>query len=793
MKTTIAAFFGLLVAGVIVASQLAAQAPSGPPRNRRVWTGTIDDRAIGIGEHDTAPIRRPVRYVHDIHVEFTYISEEDPSLPDGIRWISRRIRWTALASGASAITGYDCENNGEVDLGPSTTGYGAMTSEQADRFNISPSRCKNWDKATHWTFIRSPPTSVPLPVIQYDMSNCDPTRRWRSLGADYTLSVSRDLAAVVEVEPGGDYERFVPRPGVRLTVNAKSLSGPALFRFELDPRETSRFPGYATNANIDDVFFVKPEHNLGHLRGSYANDDPDVIFDAEHFGGGEWARRDRAIVETRTAQGGAVVTMTTMDYGAVGKLRAFAKPEDCNAGWQPATMLVGGQARDGLSIPLDEDDNLMADALEQYHFLDSDADDDAEPKGNGMPGDGLTAFEEYRGFVVRGAACYVPPPPPPTDPDEPTPEPIPDDPASMPPGSLDEHERTNPTRKDLFVHTPDPELVTLLGHFAWASDLSVHAICEHHYIDNDTRIMNFTLQESGTRVWNGKTVSQAEPQHGIWVDPVFETDGMGGVAVETVVGMSGPPKFTEVVEIQKADRLSRLVRAADRERAGRPSMSLEALLTHELGHAVGMPHHGNHVDRWRDVLGRMNIEPRWSPLQRAGGPIDFSMDPDENARPNFLLVEPGAECQTTNAAAVFVNGQFAGCLADLIVRRGQQNSGDMDCPMRYFDNDPALEVWYEPPDSRAVFRQSAIIYGEGAATSESIKVDVWGGRLRRYQTSRDHEPRGKFCVTIRGNGLNAPGETSHAGDVGEANQGGVGQKPSVEYLVVNDMAARGVP
>ena len=50
------------------------------------------------------------------------------------------------------------------------------------------------------------------------------------------------------------YARFVPTPGATLTFTASVRSGTARFRFELDPDATSRFPGYATNADVDDGF-----------------------------------------------------------------------------------------------------------------------------------------------------------------------------------------------------------------------------------------------------------------------------------------------------------------------------------------------------------------------------------------------------------------------------------------------------------------------------------------------------------------------------------------------------------
>ena len=91
-----------------------------------------------------------------------------------------------------------------------------------------------------------------------------------------TLSMSGPVAAVMEADPKGEYGRFVPVPGKTLSFTASVPSGKARFRFELDPEATPHFPGYATNANIDDAFFEK--YNLARWRGQYANDGPDPLF-----------------------------------------------------------------------------------------------------------------------------------------------------------------------------------------------------------------------------------------------------------------------------------------------------------------------------------------------------------------------------------------------------------------------------------------------------------------------------------------------------------------------------------
>ena len=122
-----------------------------------------------------------------------------------------------------------------------------------------------------------------------------------------------------------------------------------------------------------------------------------------------------------------------MDYGAWGRLRAFAK-SGCG-GWEPVPFRQAGAERESLVIPLDDDQNLMADALLPVYRGDPGSDLDETPDGDGTPGDGLTLFEEYRGFLTLDGACN--------------------------PGAADRYLRTAPARKDLFVHSLDPALARL--------------------------------------------------------------------------------------------------------------------------------------------------------------------------------------------------------------------------------------------------------------------------------------------------------------------------------------------
>jgi hypothetical protein len=262
----------------------------------------------------------------------------------------------------------------------------------------------------------------------------------------------------------------------------------------------------------------------------------------------------------------------------------------------------------------------------------------------------------------------------------------------------------------------------------------------------------------------------------------------------------GPPKLVIGVFIYKPAPLAmegidpRLARFAT---GGLTGPTLEVALRHELGHAVGIPHHGDDVLDWKIQAGRSNVTPLLSPVLTEGGPPDYSIAPTIDAlralAPDALMVGPGLQCRQEDDDAVFREGKFAGCVTQTIVRRGQQNSGYDICPMRYAGSSGDF---YEAPGSTAVFVQSGEVvemgfnaYTGGLEERGRVYVDHWNGEFRRYKNEYERVRLERFCSSTTGTGLNAmPGDQNHAGDAGRSSG-----KPCRDYVVVNDVAARGVP
>lgn len=237
------------------------------------------------------------------------------------------------------------------------------------------------------------------------------------------LSIGKPKAEVV-LETVDDYDKWMPQmpmgAGNTLKIKAR-IKEPAGMtgRFEFKLEDVSKEPGICMNCPADDA---DTTHDL-----SIAPVGPGLVFG----GDGQSAKTDTNMNEV-------MIIVQVRDWGAFGKLSAKAKlligGEEVEI---PATFEKTGEPY--VTIPKDQNSNSIADAWEEHtgvYPCAGDADDDDTPEGR-CSGDGLSAYEEYRGFYVQGF-----------------------------------HKRLNPKKKDLFVY--DPEELIQKSNFAAASQLEVH-------------------------------------------------------------------------------------------------------------------------------------------------------------------------------------------------------------------------------------------------------------------------------------------------------------------------------
>jgi hypothetical protein len=641
---------------------------------------------------------------YSFDMEFTYVEETDAQ--GRSRWISRKVSWKG--EGKSEVLGvyrFECRGGDSVDL------EGSSAAEQREHFKVS---CKYESLVIHFGYFPATPTPTgteylnPPKIVSWDKLRDDCSYSEERPGYSYSVWVSPEIDAVMEVKAdrGSEYWNFVPEPGKPIKFSVKS-NKPALFKFEFKEEDVSHFSGYATNADVDDACLYR--WGLGHLRGTYKNDGPDLILDPKNHATKAWKQPvGWSSMETVIEGTSATVTVTAMDFGAYGKLRAYVRGK-CG-GWEPVRILVGEKEREFVKIPMDEDDNLIADRLdeEKGYRGDPGRDDDAEPKGDGTPGDGLTAFEEYRGFMTMG------------NPD-------------CKDSSEDEHVRTDPAQKDLFIHSDDPLLLQIATGLTHSSrgekdskGIKVHPICERHFVSKgkDSRIVNFTLQRNGPKEWQGKTLSQDQPQRGLYLrDGSLEEGKIGHTRGDTGLG---PPRYVWDVTIDK-DKIFSLIYRVER---GLSYIQLLHTVIHELGHAVGIDHHGYDIDE--------------------------DMDPHNIAQ--GILVVTDEPCPE-DAITKFYNFDPVGknvCVAYYLARRHAHNSGNQDCPMRY-------EFWrFYETESNPLKRAGGISFETDGERHNAI---AYSGHIRNYRKDLDYPGIGRYCSNPTGTGINAlPGDQNHAGD-----------------------------
>lgn len=172
--------------------------------------------------------------------------------------------------------------------------------------------------------------------------------------------------------------------------------------------------------------------------------------------------------DTVSANANAItIEVNCYDYGAYGKLSVTATTQ---SGKTLTARIEGYAGQTALTLPLDQNNNRIADAWETGEGIDiSNPKYDAEPEpaGQAFPGDGLSFYEEYRGFQVSGV-----------------------------------YQRLSPLKKDLFVRDENGLLAFSLGagpgvpNFIKASGCQVHLINDQEWTgsgsyDKGKRVVNF--------------------------------------------------------------------------------------------------------------------------------------------------------------------------------------------------------------------------------------------------------------------------------------------------------------
>jgi hypothetical protein len=257
---------------------------------------------------------------------------------------------------------------------------------------------------------------------------------------------------------------------------------------------------------------------------------------------------------TKKAVTEAKVLVRCEDYGAFGILKAEA--EDCETLKPREKDAVCSQelGDNDIKIPRDDNGNNIADGADQDKLKDGskalpDKDEDDVPHSTNHKGDGLTNYEEYRGFIVKE-------------------------------GNAKKHKRTDINNKDVFIHDVN-DLKT--GNFS-ASGLTVHRIPGPEFYNGDSNHDNEDKPKPDDRqiINFNRTSHSGGDQHGLRLkDKSFAGNTLGYTYAP--LGDENWPTYPKFCNLVAVDRTKLLTMVAGR---------LAKTITHELGHAVHIVHHG---------------------------------------------------------------------------------------------------------------------------------------------------------------------------------------------------------
>lgn len=299
------------------------------------------------------------------------------------------------------------------------------------------------------------------------------------------------------------------------------------------------------------------------------------------------------------------VIVESRDYASFGLLRSFANlnkgGRDSIRGEKPVyTPLSDPHSvyKDNrVTIPQDQDENGIADRgwMVKGGIMVPDPrgpaneDKDDKPKGNSIAGDGLTDFEEYRGF--KTSKISMKPSGKPGDTDK-----------VMKPEEETPHVRTDPKVKNVFIRNKHGFLITS---YTQATGIDAYEINKEQYINDETRIVNFNIipgkhvvDQMGLYLYDGRTHSgllgcawnniklcgMVRPAPPNWEDSIV----IYKEAIERSVGLINHDiDSINEIKTKKKEKLLKNLSLSGK---------IDQVVAHELSHGCNICHHGEEDD-----------------------------------------------------------------------------------------------------------------------------------------------------------------------------------------------------
>lgn len=207
--------------------------------------------------------------------------------------------------------------------------------------------------------------------------------------------------AIIECVEGEDtYKKFIPE-GRPIPLNSKMEGNSLKFRTKLIDKRTQEVitnVDYQTEYTLQSVSHEAGICNNAPMKIS-ADKEPDYKF--SDMLGSNYAEKTDTRVLTQKKKGDVPVMLTSYDYGGTVELHAEVMLES----GKRVTAKRADKKLDYIPIPYDENANAIADEWETQKGIKSnnylpkwDEENDISLK---KAGDGISLYEEYRGFAVR--------------------------------------------------------------------------------------------------------------------------------------------------------------------------------------------------------------------------------------------------------------------------------------------------------------------------------------------------------------------------------------------------------
>jgi hypothetical protein len=271
-----------------------------------------------------------------------------------------------------------------------------------------------------------------------------------------------------------------------------------------------------------------------------ANDNPNLVI------------KSKVIAETKedVAAQEAEITVTNFDWGGYSRLRVTAILDNGKS-TEVIAHLKGERGIHEITVPLDKNSNYIADAWEKEmksFVRKGDWDEEEIPAYQRSDGDGYSHYEEYRGFHTLNQ----------------------------------EHLRTDPLKKDLFVYDKDGLVNQYFGKDNSADNLAgitLHFLAANQY--REDRHVNI----------NSETFKIAN-QYLVYVLKGGGKDAGTTEGADIGLASGQSLKSTKFVNINPEGIRQSTTGLPDATRDKLTEILIKETVAHEIGHALSVKHHG---------------------------------------------------------------------------------------------------------------------------------------------------------------------------------------------------------